>query len=485
MGAYGFQGFDVIGNTAGLPSYATVTPTGQQSCTGAASTTDPRALQIAIGSGRIAACWYTFSSFTVNVNLTDGQTHDLQLNFLDWDSTARSETVQISNALTGAVLNTETATSFDSGVYLDWAVDGNVDITFTRLAGANAVLSGLFFDPTPTVGGESLASGATNGRVSSRPTVSVATPACGATNLAVSSSVSATFNEAVQSSTISFTLTNSAGTSVPAALSYNSSSLTVTLTPSSALAYGTAYTASVSGANDTAGDPMAGSLTRSFTTGASQPAINAGSPVTVNAELTLTFSQATEIGGTAPFACTWNFGDGENQSGSVNPSHTYPNPGSYTATFTVTDANKLTSSSSVVVTVNDEAPKETLADPSAQAGSPVSSTASASDVSPAVQAAGFIHTWNFGDGGTATVASPSHEFASAGTYTVTVTETDEYGKTWTTAGTFTNAVVNLSTGSTSVRDSLGHFSTENSSDLPPHQFQPRVGLNDGTLPRRG
>ena len=150
IGTYGSQGYDVIGNAASLPSYATVTPTGQASYTWAGSTTDPRALQDAGGSGRIAACWYSPSSFTVDVNLTDGQTHDLELYFLDWDSTARSEKVQISNASTGAVLNTETVTSFHSGVYLDWAVSGNVDIKFTRLAGANAVLSGLFFDPPAT-----------------------------------------------------------------------------------------------------------------------------------------------------------------------------------------------------------------------------------------------------------------------------------------------------------------------------------------------
>ena len=148
IGTYGSQGYDVIGNAASLPSYATVTPAGQSSYTWAASTTDPRALQDASGSGRIAACWYSATSFTVDVNLTDGQTHDLELYFLDWDSTARSEQVQISNASTGAVLNTETVTSFHSGVYLDWAVSGNVDITITHQAGANAVLSGLFLDPT-------------------------------------------------------------------------------------------------------------------------------------------------------------------------------------------------------------------------------------------------------------------------------------------------------------------------------------------------
>ena len=52
------QGYDVIGSSASLPSYATVTPSGQSSYTWASSTTDPR-LQAAGGSSRIAACWYS------------------------------------------------------------------------------------------------------------------------------------------------------------------------------------------------------------------------------------------------------------------------------------------------------------------------------------------------------------------------------------------------------------------------------------------
>jgi hypothetical protein len=147
IGTYGAQGYDVIGNATSLPSYATVTPSGQSNYTWAASTTDPRALQDAVWTGRIAACWYATASFTVDVNLTDGQTHDLELYFDDWDNSSRSEQVQISSATTGAVLDTETVSSFTSGVYLDWKVSGNIVIKFTRVAGTNAVLNGLFLDP--------------------------------------------------------------------------------------------------------------------------------------------------------------------------------------------------------------------------------------------------------------------------------------------------------------------------------------------------
>ena len=148
IGTYGSQGYDVIGSSASLPSYATITPAGQSNWTWASGTTDPRALKTAGGSSRIAAAWYQTTRFSVTVNLTDGQVHDLELYFLDWDKQGRSEQVQITNATTGAVLSTQSVSSFASGVYLDYAVSGDVVITITRQAGPNAVLSGLFLDPS-------------------------------------------------------------------------------------------------------------------------------------------------------------------------------------------------------------------------------------------------------------------------------------------------------------------------------------------------
>ena len=83
----------------------------------------------------------------MDVDLTDGQTHDLELYFLDWDEQGRVEQVQISNANNGQVLNTQMVSSFQSGVYEDYVVSGNVVITITKVAGTSNVLSGLFLDP--------------------------------------------------------------------------------------------------------------------------------------------------------------------------------------------------------------------------------------------------------------------------------------------------------------------------------------------------
>jgi hypothetical protein len=66
-------------------------------------------------SSRIASTYYSTGSFTINVNLTDGNTHRIALHLLDWDSTARTESVSILSAINGAVLDTETYSSFHNG----------------------------------------------------------------------------------------------------------------------------------------------------------------------------------------------------------------------------------------------------------------------------------------------------------------------------------------------------------------------------------
>ena len=145
-GTYGAQGYDIVSGPTSLPSGDTVTPSGQLTYTYTTTSSDPRALQVPGSSNRVAAVWYSATNFTVDVNLADGQTHNLELYFDDWDKLGRAEQVQISDAGTGKVLDTETISSFSNGLYLDWKVSGNLLITITNHGAANAVLNGVFLD---------------------------------------------------------------------------------------------------------------------------------------------------------------------------------------------------------------------------------------------------------------------------------------------------------------------------------------------------
>ena len=142
------DGYQVIGGSASLPAYATVTPSGHGTTTWTANTSDPRAPLVTPGSAsteRTASCWYG-QSFTVDVNLTDGQAHKVSLYLLDWDSSdARAERVDVLDAATGAVLDSRTASSFSGGKYLTWSLTGHVQFRVTRTAGDNAVVSAIEF----------------------------------------------------------------------------------------------------------------------------------------------------------------------------------------------------------------------------------------------------------------------------------------------------------------------------------------------------
>lgn len=107
------------------------------------------------------------------------------------------------------------------------------------------------------------------------PTVVSTSPGSGVTGVAVTTSIAATFSEAVQSSTVTsstFILKNSAGTSISGTVSLSTDGKVATLKPSSSLAASTTYTATITtGVKDLAGNAMTSAKSWSFTTAASPP----------------------------------------------------------------------------------------------------------------------------------------------------------------------------------------------------------------------
>ena len=102
---------------------------------------------------RIAATWYG-SQFTIDVNLTDGQTHAVSLYALDADLTGRAERIDVIDPSTGTVLDTRSISSFTNGEYLTWNLKGHVQFRVTSTGRPNAVISGIFFG-TPNTASKS------------------------------------------------------------------------------------------------------------------------------------------------------------------------------------------------------------------------------------------------------------------------------------------------------------------------------------------
>ena len=147
--AYGGDGNAIADVYSQYPAYAQVSFSNAIGWLWAASTTDGRALTSSSNpSQRIAGIWYNPNGFTIDINLTDGQSHLVALYLLDWANSGLDERVDVLDAATGNVLNSQTVSGFSGGEYLDWNISGHVQIQVTNLDSSNlpnAVASGLFF----------------------------------------------------------------------------------------------------------------------------------------------------------------------------------------------------------------------------------------------------------------------------------------------------------------------------------------------------
>jgi Bacterial Ig domain len=148
-GRYGSEGYLLVNYATNLPPYAVVSPVGSTGLIWTASTSDLRALQKPSGTDRFAAAWLSSSSnYVLDVNLSDGNAHRVELYCVDWSNQGGSQTIQAMDAGTGAVLSTQTLTNFYQGAYTIWDVIGHVQFSFSRApSSVPAFLSGVFFDP--------------------------------------------------------------------------------------------------------------------------------------------------------------------------------------------------------------------------------------------------------------------------------------------------------------------------------------------------
>ncbi|NUM31773.1 MAG: PKD domain-containing protein, partial [Bacteroidetes bacterium] len=118
----------------------------------------------------------------------------------------------------------------------------------------------------------------------------------------------------------------------------------------------------------------------------------------------------------------WNFGDG-NLSKDGNPTHAYTAVGNYSVSLLAVSAKGCRDSITKTITVNPRPVAEFTFKNTCQ------DTAVKFTDGSSIGSGGTIKSyfWSFGDGSTSSVASPSHKYAAAGTYTVTLTVVSNNG----------------------------------------------------------
>jgi len=128
-----------------------------------------------------------------------------------------------------------------------------------------------------------------------------------------------------------------------------------------------------------------------------------------------------------PLSYAWSFGDSSSGNGPA-PVHVYRAPGSYTVTLTVTDTLGASSApASTSVTVSGPANQAPVAVPGGPYAGVDTIRFDGGRSSDPDNNLPLSYSWTFGDGGTATGATPTHLYLASGTYSVTLSVTDAKG----------------------------------------------------------
>ncbi|MEA3361562.1 MAG: PKD domain-containing protein [Thermodesulfobacteriota bacterium] len=154
-----------------------------------------------------------------------------------------------------------------------------------------------------------------------------------------------------------------------------------------------------------------------------------GTPLSGEAPLSVLFNGSGTDSDGSIVEYAWDFGDGATSS-AQNPSHTYSSDGTYTTTLTVTDNDGATRNATVSISVSEKTQYSPTAEISLDKSTGtapliVNFSGAGSDID------GYISffNWDFGDGTTSSSQNPSHTYSAAGTYTATLTVTDDDGAT--------------------------------------------------------
>ena len=150
VGTYGADGYDLLGWTgsgdlASLPRCSLVTDQGTR-FQWVSSTNAVQALESPDTTTRLAATIYDPNQIRLHLSFPAAYSGTLHLYVLDWEGAGRRESISVNDG--SGVRSANISTDFSQGAWvnvpINVAAGGSVTITVTRVAGPNAVLSGIF-----------------------------------------------------------------------------------------------------------------------------------------------------------------------------------------------------------------------------------------------------------------------------------------------------------------------------------------------------
>lgn len=154
--------------------------------------------------------------------------------------------------------------------------------------------------------------------------------------------------------------------------------------------------------------------------------LSASAPDNLLPNETGSFSITTNADAKQPVEVSWTFGDDNSSSGAAT-THSFANPGTYTVTALATNNNgKFSDSRSFTVVVAPAPVPASIVSLRANNMSPdtrtqVRFTASTNGNEP------LSYAWDFGDGSSSSMASPTITYSTPGTYTVSLKLANELG----------------------------------------------------------
>jgi uncharacterized repeat protein (TIGR01451 family) len=102
-------------------------------------------MDTAPASGVMFAAQFEGQNFGISYALSGGAAHTVAMYFLDWDTTARAETVYVADPTSGALFDSRTMSGFHNGTYVVWSITGGALFYVVKTGGLNATFSGIYF----------------------------------------------------------------------------------------------------------------------------------------------------------------------------------------------------------------------------------------------------------------------------------------------------------------------------------------------------